>query len=80
LLISTQTNLDYQNFNPWELIPSGELIRSEQKNCSRSLPGLDFLQVWLVQLSAEVLSVMLRSTGCGSSIMFFVTNKCRDAQ
>jgi hypothetical protein len=26
----------------WELIPIGELIRSEQMNCARSLPSLDF--------------------------------------
>jgi hypothetical protein len=64
----------------WELIPSGELIRSEQKNHARSLPILDFLRVWLVQLSAEALSVTLRSTGCGSTIMFFVVNTCSDAQ
>ncbi len=64
----------------WELIPSSELIRSEQKNCARSQPSLDFLQERLVQQRAEALSVMLRCTGCGSSIMFFVANTCRNVQ
>jgi hypothetical protein len=64
----------------WDLIPSGELIRSEQKNHTKSLPSLDFLQVWLVQLSAEALSVMLRRSGCSLSVMFFIVNTCRDAQ
>ncbi len=44
-------------------MPSGELIRSEQKKQASNRPILDFLQVWLVQLSADVLLVTLRSTG-----------------
>ena len=52
----------------WELMPSGELISSRQKNLARSLPILDFLQAPVVQLSKEVLSVTLRRTGYGSSV------------
>ena len=52
----------------WELIPSGELISSRQKNLARSWPILDFLQAPVVQLSEEVLSVTLRRTGYGSSV------------
>ncbi len=64
----------------WELIPHGELIRSEQKNFARSLPSLDILQVWLVQLIAELGLVMLRSIGCRLYVMFLIENMCRDAQ
>jgi hypothetical protein len=64
----------------WEFIPSGDLMRWEQKICARSLPILDFLKLWLVQLSAEALSVALRNTGCKSSVMFSIVNMYREMQ
>ena len=63
----------------WELMPSGELINSRQKNLARSWPIFDFLQAPVVQLSEEVLSVTLRRTGYGSSVKFDVSMTWRDA-
>ena len=52
----------------WELMPSGELINSRQKNLARSRPIFDLLQAPVVQLSEEVLLVTLIRTGYGSSV------------
>ena len=51
----------------WELMPRGELIRSEQKKHARQQPILDLLHAPVVQLRADVLSVMLRRIECYSS-------------
>ena len=52
----------------WELMPRGELIRSEQKKRASRRPIFDFLHAPAVHLRANVLSVTLRRTGCGSSV------------
>ena len=49
-------------------MPRGELIRSEQKKRATRQPIFDFLHAPVVQLRADVLSVTLRRTGCGSSV------------
>ncbi len=59
----------------WELIPRGELIRSEQKKRARRWPILDLQQAPVVQLNADVLSVTLRSTGYRSVVGFFSENR-----
>ncbi len=46
-----------------ELIPSGKLIMSKQKNQARRWPTLVFLQAPVVQLRAEALLVTLSRTG-----------------
>ena len=56
----------------WELIPRGELINKEQKKRANKRPNLDLLQECSVQDNAEALSVMLRSTGWGSSVILVV--------
>jgi hypothetical protein len=53
-------------------MPSGELIRSEQKKRARRQPILDLRQAPVVQLNADALLVMLRSTGYGSLMGFLV--------
>ena len=45
------------------LIPTFEPIRRPQKNLARARPILDFLDVWIVQLSVLVLSVTHKTTG-----------------
>ena len=52
----------------WELMPRGELIRSEQKKSAILRPIFDLLHAPVVQLRADVFSVTLRRTGCGSSV------------
>ena len=49
-------------------MPRGELIRSGQKKRASRQPIFDFLHAPVVQLRADVLSVALRRTGCGSSM------------
>ena len=56
----------------WEFMPSGELIRSEQKKRARRGAILDLQQAPVVQLNANALSVTLRSTGYGSLVDFLV--------
>ena len=56
----------------WELIPRGELINSEQKKRASKRPNLDLLQECSVQDNADALSVMLSSTGWGSSVTLVV--------
>ena len=60
-------------------MPSGELIRSEQKKRATNC-WMDFLQVGLVQLSTDGLSVTLRITGWGSSVIFVVVIMCSETQ
>ncbi len=55
----------------WELIPRGELIRSEQEKRARRRPILDLQQAPVVQLNADALLVTLRSTGYGLFAGFF---------
>ena len=63
----------------WELMPKGELIRSEQKKRASLRPILDLLHAPVVQLRANVLLVMLRRTGCESSVKLVVVITWRDA-
>jgi hypothetical protein len=58
----------------WELIPRGELIRSEQKKRARRRPILDLRHAPVVQLNADALSVTLSSTGYGLFVGFFAEN------
>ena len=51
-----------------EFIPSGELIKNEQKNRANILPIFEVLQLCNVQFNADVLSVTFKSTGFGSSV------------
>lgn len=55
-----------------EFIPTGELMSHEQKKRDNNLPMGDVLQEFTVQLSADVLSVIFKRTGWGSSIIFVV--------
>ena len=57
-----------------------EPIKRPQKNLARARPILDFLLVCRVQLSALGLSVTHKTTGCGSSLTFWVAKATRDAQ
>ena len=52
----------------WKLMLRGELIRSEQKKRASLRPIFDLLHAPVVQLRADVLSMMLRRTGCGLSV------------
>ena len=63
----------------WELMPRGELIRSEQKKRASLRPIVDLLHAPVVQLRANVLSVTLRRTGCGSSVKVVVVITWREA-
>ena len=63
----------------WELMPRGELIRSEQKKRASLRPIFDLLHAPAVQLRADVLSVTLRRTGCGSSVKLEVVITWREA-
>ena len=49
-------------------MPRGKLIRSKQKKRARWQSIFDLPHVPVVQLRADVLSVTLRRTGCGSSV------------
>ncbi len=62
------------------LTPTFEPIRSPQKNLARARPILDFLLVCKVQFSALVLSVTHKTTGCGSSLIFWDAKTTKDAQ
>jgi hypothetical protein len=61
-------------------IPTLEPIMRLQTNLARAQLMMNFLLVWRVQLSALVLSVMQRTIGCGSSLIFCVVNRMSDAQ
>jgi hypothetical protein len=61
----------------WELMPRGELIRSEQKKRARRRPILDLQHAPVVQLKADTLLVTLRSTRYGL-FMGFVLRTCGD--
>ena len=63
----------------WELMPRGELIRSKQKKHASLRPIFDLLNAPVVQLRADVLSVTLRRTGCGSSVKVVVVITWREA-
>ena len=63
----------------WELMPRGELIRSEQKKRANLRPIFDFLHAPVVQLRADVLLVTLRRTGCGSYVKLEVVITWREA-
>jgi hypothetical protein len=62
------------------LMPTFEPIKSPQKNLARAQPILDFLLVCKVQFSALVLSVTHKTTGCGSSLIFWDAKTTNDAQ
>ena len=62
------------------LIPTCEPIKSPQKNLASARPILDFLLVCKVQLSALVLSVTHKMTGCGSSLIFRDAKTTSEAQ
>ena len=63
----------------WELMPRGKLIRSKQKKRASLRPIFDLLQAPVVQLRADMLSVTLRRTGCGSSVKLVVVTTWREA-
>ncbi len=65
--------------NHLALTPKFEPIRRPWKNLARALPIIDFLLVFRVQLSALVLSVTHRTTGCGSLLSFLVANMMLEA-
>ncbi len=50
------------------LMPMFEPIKRPQKNLAKALTIIDFLLVCSVQLSALVLSVTHKTTGCRSSL------------
>ena len=60
----------------WELMPSGELMISEQKKRARQQPVLDFRQAPVVQIRADVLLVMLRRTGCYDVLVDIHDRQC----
>ena len=62
-----------------ELMPRGELIRSEQKKRASRRPIFDFLHAPVVQLRADVLSVTLRRTGFGLSVELVYVITWREA-
>ena len=62
------------------LMPTYEPIKSPQKNLTRAHPILDLLLVCKVQFSALVLSVTHKTTGCGSSLIFWDAKTTNDAQ
>jgi hypothetical protein len=64
----------------WELTPNGELMSNEQKKRASKRLSLDFQQGPVVQLSADVLSVMLKRTGYLSLVTFSIRIKCNVAQ
>jgi hypothetical protein len=64
----------------WELMPRGELIRSEQKKGVWRRPILDLRHAPVVQLKVDALSVMLRITGYGSFVGFVLRTMWRAAQ
>ena len=60
--------------------PTFEPIKRPQKNLAKALPMIDYLLVCKVQLSELVLSVMHKTTGCGSLLIFRVSKMRREAQ
>ncbi len=62
-----------------ELMPRGELINNEHKKRESICPIFDCLHMWSVQDRAEKLSMMLRITGWGSSVMGDVRTTWRAA-
>ena len=64
----------------FELIPKGESIMSPQKNLANARPIIEFLEVCVVQFMALVLSVILKTTGYGSSVNWFVDRATNAAQ
>ena len=71
------------------VVVSGDLFRvnakrapimSPQNNLARARPMKDFFAVYSVQLSALVLSVMLKMTGKGSAVGFSVVMTVYAAQ
>lgn len=62
------------------LMPNGELISNEQKKRAKRRPIFDRLQVCIVQLSADVLSVIFSMTGYRSVVNEVVRITCNDAQ
>ena len=65
----------------WELMPRGQLIRSEQKKRASLRPIFDLLHAPVVQLRYNVLSVTLtlRRTGCGLSVKVVVVITWKEA-
>ncbi len=62
------------------LMPTHEPIKSPQKNLARACPILDLLLVCKVHFSALVLTVTHKTTGCGSSLIFWDAKMTNDAQ
>jgi len=60
--------------------PIFEPISNLQKNLAKIRPMIDFLFVCKVQFSALVLSVTHNTTGCGSSVIFILSNAALEAQ
>ena len=63
-----------------ELMPMLESMRRQQKKRARSRPSINDLHEWFVQLRAEVLSVIMSSTGKGSATAPSVSNVMMAAQ
>lgn len=61
-------------------IPRGEFMRKEQSTWAKSLPVLDFLHACVIQLKADLLSVIFKTTGCGSIVGDVVDTMWRVAQ
>jgi hypothetical protein len=61
-------------------MPKGELTSNEQKKRAKRRPIFDCLQVCIVQLNADVLSVILSITGYGSFVYEVVRITCNEAQ
>ena len=57
------------------LTPTFEPIKSPQKNLAKAQLILNFLLICKVQLSAVVLSVTHKTTGCGSSLIFWMQKR-----
>jgi len=58
----------------------GEFMRKERKTLAGSHPVLDFLHECIVQLKADLLSIMFNTTGCGSVVGEVVDVMLRVAQ
>jgi hypothetical protein len=63
-----------------ELMSRGKLINNEQKKRVSICPIFDRLHMWSVQDRVEELSVTLRITGWGSSVMGDVQTTWKAAQ
>jgi hypothetical protein len=62
------------------LMPTFEPISRPQKNLARALPIINYLLVCSIQLSALVLSVTHKTSGCRSLLTLVFSNMTRDAQ